>query len=78
MMNKHRAGVPDKINVIICATCLERDPCAPSQEMNTERDVGGDQGKRQREENLRARDDDKTTEDHALVKKKKKKKPITE
>lgn len=36
--------------------------------MNTERDVGGDQGRRKREENLRARDDDRTAEDHELVK----------
>lgn len=37
--------------------------------MKTERDVGGDQGKRTREENLRVRDDVKTAEDHELVRK---------
>lgn len=37
--------------------------------MIPERDVGGNQGKRKREENLRVRDDDKITEDHVLVKK---------
>lgn len=36
--------------------------------MIPERDVGGNQGKRKREENLRVRDDDKITEDHVLVK----------
>lgn len=36
--------------------------------MNTERDVIRDQGRRKREENLRARDD-KTAEGHELVEK---------
>lgn len=72
-MSKQHANVPDEIHVVyLCCLSLERPLCTVRdprlQEMNTKRDVGGDQGRRKREENLRARDDDRTAEDHELVK----------